>query len=91
MKHLFLTDSDSNVISDNEGPYYWHIKSGTIQREIPILQEEKHEKSDIKYGLKEKDLTSSFESNTLVTRSSTSSALDSENEDRKKREQIVLK
>lgn len=22
--------------SDNDGPYYWHIKSGTIQREPPI-------------------------------------------------------
>lgn len=24
-------------IVDNDGPYYWHIKSGTIQREAPIL------------------------------------------------------
>lgn len=22
-------------ISDNDGPYYWHIKSGTIQRDPP--------------------------------------------------------
>lgn len=22
-------------ILDNDGPYYWHIKSGTIQREPP--------------------------------------------------------
>ena len=21
---------------DKDGPYYWHIKSGTIQREVPI-------------------------------------------------------
>jgi len=24
------------LISDENGPYYWHIKSGTIQREAPI-------------------------------------------------------
>lgn len=24
-----------NMILDNDGPYYWHIKSGTIQREPP--------------------------------------------------------
>jgi hypothetical protein len=24
-----------NLILDNDGPYYWHIKSGTIQREPP--------------------------------------------------------
>jgi len=24
------------IISDENGPYYWHIKSGTIQREAPI-------------------------------------------------------
>lgn len=23
------------MFSDNDGPYYWHIKSGTIQRELP--------------------------------------------------------
>lgn len=23
------------LILDNDGPYYWHIKSGTIQREPP--------------------------------------------------------
>lgn len=26
--------------SDNNGPYYWHIKSGTIQREPPIWSKE---------------------------------------------------
>lgn len=25
----------SSSISDKDGPYYWHIKSGTIQREPP--------------------------------------------------------
>jgi len=24
------------LISDENGPYYWHIKSGTIQREAPV-------------------------------------------------------
>ena len=24
------------MMSDENGPYYWHIKSGTIQREAPI-------------------------------------------------------
>ena len=24
------------IITDENGPYYWHIKSGTIQREAPI-------------------------------------------------------
>lgn len=78
-------------IPDNDGPYYWHIKSGTIQREMPILQTEIQEKSDLKCGLKESDLISSFESSISVTRSATSSALDLESEDRKKKEEIVLK
>lgn len=25
------------LFSDNDGPYYWHIKSGTIQREAPLV------------------------------------------------------
>lgn len=25
---------------DNNGPYYWHIKSGTIQREPPLWSKE---------------------------------------------------
>lgn len=23
------------IFADNDGPYYWHIKSGTIQRDPP--------------------------------------------------------
>lgn len=79
------------LFADNDGPYYWHIKSGTIQREIPILHTEKHEKSDVKSGSKENDLISSFETSMSVTRSSTSSALDLESEDRRKKEDNVLK
>lgn len=78
-------------ISDNDGPYYWHIKSGTIQRDIPVLRTEKQDKSDLKYGLKENNLISSFENSMSVTRSTTSSALDLESEDRKKKEDVVLK
>lgn len=76
---------------DNDGPYYWHIKSGTIQREIPLIDTEKTEKSDIKSNIKDCDLISSFESSMSVTRSSTSSALDLESDDRKKKEEIALK
>lgn len=25
------------LLPDNDGPYYWHIKSGTIQREPPSM------------------------------------------------------
>lgn len=74
---------------DNDGPYYWHIKSGTIQREAPVGAEEKSEKSD---SFKESDmLISSFENNTSVTRSSTSSALDLDSEDRKRKEDVAYK
>jgi hypothetical protein len=34
----FLCDVTKEVragVADNDGPYYWHIKSGTIQREPP--------------------------------------------------------
>nr|XP_023021128.1 protein Fe65 homolog isoform X3 [Leptinotarsa decemlineata] len=75
---------------DNDGPYYWHIKSGTIQREIPVV-ETKIEKSDSKCNFKENDLISSFENCMSVTRSSTSSALDLESDDRKRKEDIALK
>lgn len=34
---------------DNDGPYYWHIKSGTIQREPPLFPKEPlTQSSDIK-------------------------------------------
>ncbi|CAH0560243.1 unnamed protein product [Brassicogethes aeneus] len=76
---------------DNDGPYYWHIKSGTIQREVPASAEDRPEKSDLK-SFKETDvLMSPFENNSSVTRSSTSSALDLDSEDRKKKEDISLK
>lgn len=79
-----------NMFVDNDGPYYWHIKSGTIQREMPIVESEK-EKSDSKSSFKESDFISSFESSMTVTRSSTSSALDLETDDRKRKEELALK
>lgn len=58
---------------------------------MPILLTEKQEKSDMKCTLKESDLISSFESSMSVTRSNTSSALDLESDDRKKKEEVLLK
>ncbi|CAG9859848.1 unnamed protein product [Phyllotreta striolata] len=76
---------------DNDGPYYWHIKSGTIQREIPVVENHKLEKSNSKSNVKDSNLISSFESNLSVTRSSTSSALNLDSDDRKRKEEIALK
>jgi hypothetical protein len=80
---------------DNDGPYYWHIKSGTIQREVPVLPEsEKSEKSDTKQNInKENDVLMLTFENSLgsVTRSSTSSALDLETEDRKRKNDMSFK
>ncbi|XP_018573705.1 protein Fe65 homolog isoform X2 [Anoplophora glabripennis] len=76
---------------DNDGPYYWHIKSGTIQREIPCTEDQKMEKSESKCSIKESDFISSFENSISVTRSSTSSALDLESDDKKRKEDTALK
>ncbi|XP_065158070.1 protein Fe65 homolog [Atheta coriaria] len=79
---------------DNDGPYYWHIKSGTIQRELPEMpNNDKLEKSDAKCDFKETDsLIQKFESVTSsVTRSSTSSALDLDLEERKKKDELAFK
>ncbi|XP_030749835.1 protein Fe65 homolog isoform X2 [Sitophilus oryzae] len=75
---------------DNDGPYYWHIKSGTIQREMPVADFEK-EKCDSKASFKESDFITSFEPSMVVTRSSTSSALDLDADDRKRKEELALK
>ncbi|XP_076273871.1 protein Fe65 homolog isoform X3 [Rhynchophorus ferrugineus] len=75
---------------DNDGPYYWHIKSGTIQREMPAVDFEK-EKSDSRASFKESDFITSFEPTMTVTRSSTSSALDLEADDRRRKEELALK
>ncbi|XP_062559371.1 protein Fe65 homolog isoform X1 [Armigeres subalbatus] len=102
---------------DNGGPYYWHIKSGTIQREPPVWPKEppKELKTPIAptpryiqnsmfsqtlaslYGTPKPETSSTSSSSgrlhdsiTSVTRSSTSSALDQEDE-RRRREDIALK
>ncbi|XP_053616709.1 protein Fe65 homolog isoform X1 [Plodia interpunctella] len=80
---------------DNDGPYYWHIKSGTIQREIPKMPpvEAKESRismvrdcsnlSDVKY---EAVMTTS------VTRSTTSGCLDHvDQEERKRKEDMSFK
>lgn len=82
--------------TDNDGPYYWHIKSGTIQREAPTIPNaEKAEKCESKNGFgKDTDiLTSKFDTGIIntVTRSNTSSALDMEFEDRKRKDELALK
>lgn len=95
-KHIFkyhLTYFYFNL--DNDGPYYWHIKSGTIQREVPAMpNNEKTEKTDKSNFSKETDnLIAKFESGIIssVTRSSTSSALDMELDDRKKKDDLAFK
>jgi len=57
---------------DNDGPYYWHIKSGTIQREPPPSPPEDARRA------KDSESSSGVSSGSAgsgVTRSSTSSAL----------------
>ncbi|GJQ83101.1 hypothetical protein Trydic_g20112 [Trypoxylus dichotomus] len=81
---------------DNDGPYYWHIKSGTIQREVPTLPNvEKFDKSETKnnHCKETESLVAKFETGIIntVTRSNTSSALDMEFEDRKKKDELALK
>lgn len=61
-KHLndSIEDKDANKDlpfgwekhEDNDGPYYWHIKSGTIQREPPLFPKEPlTQTNEIKTGL----------------------------------------
>ncbi|XP_011500533.1 PREDICTED: amyloid beta A4 precursor protein-binding family B member 1-like [Ceratosolen solmsi marchali] len=77
---------------DKDGPYYWHIKSGTIQREPPEARISKVESR--RSFVKDNDSINNFNSlgclvNT-VTRSNTSSALDQELENKRK-EELALK
>ncbi|KAL4702227.1 hypothetical protein ACJJTC_012484, partial [Scirpophaga incertulas] len=76
---------------DSDGPYYWHIKSGTIQRETPRMPPESREArlsmvdalGDAKY---DGAMTGS------VTRSTTSGALDSvEQDERRRKEEMSYK
>ncbi|XP_044017998.1 protein Fe65 homolog isoform X1 [Aphidius gifuensis] len=92
-------DKDENLPTgwekheDKDGPYYWHIKSGTIQREppeAPLNTKIENRKSLVK----DNDSINNFHGlgnmiNT-VTRSNTSSALDQELENKRK-EELSLK
>ncbi|OAD53633.1 Amyloid beta A4 precursor protein-binding family B member 2, partial [Eufriesea mexicana] len=78
---------------DENGPYYWHVKSGNIQREPP--EAPPHSKRESRRSLiKDNDSINNFHTlsgmvNT-VTRSNTSSALDQELENKRKME-LALK
>nr|XP_012138278.1 PREDICTED: amyloid beta A4 precursor protein-binding family B member 2-like isoform X6 [Megachile rotundata] len=78
---------------DENGPYYWHVKSGNIQREPPEALP--HSKRESRRSLiKDNDSINNFHTlsgmvNT-VTRSNTSSALDQELENKRKVE-LALK
>ncbi|XP_025158570.1 protein Fe65 homolog isoform X2 [Harpegnathos saltator] len=78
---------------DENGPYYWHVKSGNIQREPP--EAPLHSKTEARRSLvKDNDSINNFHTlsgmvNT-VTRSNTSSALDQELESKRKVE-LALK
>ncbi|XP_050520196.1 uncharacterized protein LOC126893759 [Daktulosphaira vitifoliae] len=78
---------------DDDGPYYWHIKSGTIQREIPEYSGKNEPKTplvkDAEYVL------NSFQSSgglvSSVTRSTTSSALENLCYQKNKKEEMAYK
>ncbi|XP_029160766.1 protein Fe65 homolog isoform X2 [Nylanderia fulva] len=92
-------DKDENLPAgwqkheDENGPYYWHVKSGNIQREPP--EAPLHSKTEARRSLvKDNDSINNFHTlsgmvNT-VTRSNTSSALDQELESKRKME-LALK
>lgn len=42
------TQSRTLAIEDNDGPYYWHIKSGTIQREPPLWPKNESKANELK-------------------------------------------
>lgn len=83
---------------DNDGPYYWHIKSGTIQREIPKMPPVEAKESRISMVRDCSNLSevSKYEGNVMtgsVTRSTTSGALDhvDHEAERKRKEEISYK
>lgn len=47
-------------IIDNDGPYYWHIKSGTIQREPPLWQKNQTQAKELKTPVSCLDQTAQF-------------------------------
>jgi hypothetical protein len=96
---LSSMDIDKEILqfSDNDGPYYWHIKSGTIQREIPKMPPVEARESRISMVRDCSNLSEvKYEGvmNTSVTRSTTSGALDhvdQEERERKRKEEMSYK
>ncbi|XP_045505013.1 protein Fe65 homolog isoform X1 [Colias croceus] len=79
---------------DNDGPYYWHIKSGTIQREIPKMPPIEARESRISMVRDCSNLDMKYDGpmTTSVTRSTTSGALDHvDQEERKRKEEVAYK
>ncbi|XP_068623081.1 protein Fe65 homolog [Battus philenor] len=78
---------------DNDGPYYWHIKSGTIQREMPKMPPVEGKESRISMVRDCSNLSDvKYEMATSVVRSTTSGALDHvDMEERKRKEEISYK
>uniref|UniRef100_A0A2A4JPS2 PID domain-containing protein n=1 Tax=Heliothis virescens TaxID=7102 RepID=A0A2A4JPS2_HELVI len=83
---------------DNDGPYYWHIKSGTIQREIPKMPPVEAKESRISMVRDCSNLSevSKYEGSMMtssVTRSTTSGALDHDGQEaeRKRKEEMSYK
>ncbi|VVC99421.1 unnamed protein product [Leptidea sinapis] len=80
---------------DNDGPYYWHIKSGTIQREIPKMPPNDARDSRISMVMdctNRSDMKFDGPMTTSVTRSTTSGALaDHVDDERKRKEEVAYK
>lgn len=84
---------------DNDGPYYWHIKSGTIQREIPKMPpiEAKESRISMVRDCSNLSEVNKYDGNVMtssVIRSTTSSALDHAADidaERKRKEEISYK
>ncbi|CAH1634927.1 unnamed protein product [Spodoptera littoralis] len=83
---------------DNDGPYYWHIKSGTIQREIPKMPpiEAKESRISMVRDCSNLSEVSKYEGSMMtssVTRSTTSGALDHDGQEaeRKRKEEMSYK
>lgn len=72
---LYILTSILLFFVDNDGPYYWHIKSGTIQREPP--EDCKEISTIVQQFLKDTDDITTSTIINCVTRSNTSSALES--------------
>lgn len=56
--------------TDNDGPYYWHIKSGTIQREPPLWPKNESKAKELKTPVSFVSPTSPFLAQSTITTSS---------------------